>query len=318
MEAGSTESQRAAEWPRIAVVGAGAVGAYFGARLARAGAPVLMIGRKPFAEAVEQHGLIIEEQGEALTLQVPVRTDLSACKEAQLVLFCVKTIDTVQTARALEPYLSTDTLVLTMQNGAEGAEQVRAIVHCEAVPAVVYVAVAMQSPGRVRHFGRGDLIVGTDAASRQVAAVCARAAIPCKITGNIQGELWTKLLMNCALNALSAVGRADYAHIIACPPAHALMQRVVSEFMEVAGAAGVHLPAIPDATAAMDAVTRLVTQMPAQHSSMAQDLARGRRTEIDALNGYIQRRAEELGLQAPANQALCALVKLAESADHDV
>lgn len=314
MEAGSTQSQHSAQWPRIAIVGAGAVGAYFGARLARAGAPVMMIGRKPFVEAVGRNGLIIEEHGEALTLQVPVSTELSACREAQLVLFCVKTTDTVATAHALEPYLATDTVLLTMQNGVESAEQVRAIVPCAAVPAVVYVAVAMPSPGRVRHFGRGDLIVGTDSASRQAAAVCTRAGIACKITENIEGELWTKLLMNCALNALSAVGRADYAHIIACPPADSLMQSVVSEFMAVAAAAGVRLPAIRDTAAAVDAVKHLVTQMPAQHSSMAQDLARGKRTEIDALNGFIQRRAAQLGLKAPANQALSALVQLIETA----
>jgi 2-dehydropantoate 2-reductase len=315
MQAVSTENQPAAAWPRIAIVGAGAVGAYFGARLARAGAPVVMIGRKPFVDAVGRSGLTIEAEGESLTLHVPATTELSACREAQLVLFCVKTVDTMSTARALVPYLPTDAVLLTMQNGVESAGQVRAIVHCEAIPAAVYVAVAMPAPGRVQHFGRGDLVLGPDHASRQVASVCARAAIPCRITENIDGEIWTKLLMNCALNALSALGRSDYAHIIACPPAYALMESVVGEFMKVAAAAGVHLPAVPDAAAAVHAVTRLVAQMPAQRSSMAQDLARGRRTEIDALNGFIQRRAVELGLQAPANQSLCALVKLMETSE---
>lgn len=302
-----------AQWPRIAIVGAGAVGAYFGARLAQAGAPVVMIGRKSFVEAVEQHGLIIEAQRGSLTLRVPVSTELSACTKAQLVLFCVKTVDTVSTARALQPYLSSDTVLLTMQNGVEGAAQVRANVPCDAVPAAVYVAVAMPSPGRVQHFGRGDLVVGTDAASGRVAAVCERAGIPCRVTENIAGEMWTKLLMNCALNALSALGRSNYAHILACSAAHALMETVVGEFMQVAAAAHIQLPAIADPLAAMDAVTRLVAQMPGQHSSMAQDLARGRRTEIDALNGYIARRAAQLDIPAPANQALCALVKLIES-----
>ncbi|HEX4051359.1 MAG TPA: ketopantoate reductase family protein [Steroidobacteraceae bacterium] len=315
MQTTATESQPTARWPGIAIVGAGAVGAYFGARLARAGAPVVMIGRTPFVEAVGRHGLTIEAHGEALTLRVPATTELSACREAQLVLLCVKTIDTVSTARALEPYVSTDAVLVTMQNGVESAEQVRGIVHCDTVPAVVYVAVAMPSPGRVQHFGRGDLVMGTDPASRRVAAECVRAGIPCRVTENIEGELWTKLLMNCALNALSALGRSNYAHIIACPPAHSLMERVVTEFMQVAAAARVRLPAIPDIDAAMDAVTRLVAQMPGQHSSMAQDLARGRRTEVGALNGYIQRRAAQLGLQAPANQALCALITLIETAE---
>ncbi len=308
----------AVDWPRIAVVGAGAVGAYFGARLAHAGAPVVLIGRKPFVEAVERDGLIVEGDGEgdgeSLNLRAPVSTELASCRGAQLVLLCVKTIDTVSTARALEPYLAADTVLLTMQNGVESVEQVRAAAHCKAVAAAVYVAVAMPQPGRVKHFGRGDLVLGPDPASRQVAAVCTRAGIACRITEDIEAELWTKLLMNCALNALSALGRSHYAHIMACPPACTLIEAVVSELLEVARVAGVRLPVLTDSGAAMAAVARLVAQMPAQHSSMAQDLARGRRTEIDALNGYVQRRGAELGVRTPANQALFALVKLAETA----
>lgn len=314
MPVSSTQAQQASGWPRIAVVGAGAVGAYFGAQLARAGAPVLMIGRKPFVAAVERDGLSIEGQSGSLHLRVPVSTEMSACREAQLVLFCVKTIDTVCAARALQPYLSTDAILLTMQNGIEVAEQVRATVHCNTIAAAVYVAVAMPEPARVRHFGRGDLVLGPDPASRQVAALCARAAIPCRLTENIDGELWTKLLMNCALNAISALGRSRYADIMACPPTCSLIESVVSELLQVARAAGVRLPGLTNTAEAMAAVARLVAEMPAQHSSMAQDLARGRRTEVDALNGYVHRRGAELGVQTPANQALFALIRLAEAA----
>ncbi len=301
-------------WPRIAVVGASAVGAYFGARLARAGAPVLMVGRKPFVEAVQRDGLTIEGGSEPLHLQVPVSTELSACREAELVLFCVKTVDTLSTARALEPYLSTDTVLLTMQNGVESVEQIRTIVRCNAIAAAVYVAVAVSGPGHIRHFGRGDLVLGSDLAARQVAALCRRSGIPCRISDDIRGELWSKLLMNCALNALSALGRSDYGHIIAFPPAYSLIEAVVDELLQVARAAGIRLPGLASTEQAMAAVTRLVAQMPAQHSSMAQDLVRGRRTEIDALNGYVQRRGAELGVQTAANQVLFTLVKLAETA----
>jgi 2-dehydropantoate 2-reductase len=307
-------AEPANDWPHIAVVGAGAVGAYFGARLARAGAPVVMVGRKPFVDAVERSGLTVEGGSEPLHVRVPVSTDLSACRAAQLVLFCVKTVDTVSTARALEPHLSADTVLLTMQNGVEGAEQIRASIHRDAIAAAVYVAVAMREPARVRHYGRGDLVVGADAAARQVASLCARAAIQCRVTDNLEGELWSKLLMNCALNALSALGRSDYAHIMACPPARSLIEAVVSEVLDVARAAGVKLPSLTNTAEAMAAVARLVAQMPAQHSSTALDLDRGRRTEIDALNGFVQRRGSELGVATPANQALFALVRLAETA----
>ncbi len=302
-------------WPRIAVVGAGAVGAYFGARFAHAGAPVIMIGRRPFVEAVERDGLRIEGLSEPLRLRPPVSTELSAAREAELVLFCVKTIDTLSTARALAQYLHADTLVLSLQNGVDNAAQIRSTGHVNTLAAAVYVALATPSPGHVRHFGRGDLVVGPDAApAAQVASVCARAAIACRVTDNIEGELWSKLLMNCALNALSALGQTHYARLLACAPIDSMIETVVAEVMAVARAANVQLPGVPDDAAAVAAVQRLVAQMPEQRSSMAQDLARGRRTEIDALNGYVQRRGAELHVPTPANQALFALIRLAESA----
>lgn len=301
-------------WPRIAVVGAGAVGAYFGALFARAGAPVVMIGRRPFVEAVERDGLCIEGLSEPLRVRPQVSTELSACRDAQLVLFCVKTVDTLATAQALAPHLTADTLVLSLQNGVENAVQIRTSGHANTLAAAVYVALDTPAPGHVRHFGRGDLVVGPDAApAREVATVCSRAAIPCRITNNIEGELWSKLLMNCALNALSALAQTHYARLLTCPPIDSLIATVVAELLAVARAAKVQLPGLEDDAAAMTAVRRLVTQMPEQRSSMAQDLARGRRTEIDALNGFIQRRGTELHVPTPANQALFALVRLAES-----
>lgn len=120
--------------------------------------------------------------------------------------------------------------------------------------------------------------------------------------------------MNCALNALSALAQAQYARLLSCPPIDSLIETVVAELLAVARAASVKLPGLEDDAAAMAAVRRLVAQMPEQRSSMSQDLARGRRTEIDALNGYIQRRGAELHVPTPANQALFALIRLAESA----
>lgn len=298
-------------WPRVAVVGAGAVGCYFGARLAAAGAPVMLIGRRTFVDAVERGGISIEGP-HPLHLHVPVTTDLAACRAADVVLVCVKTVDIPATARALAPHLAADALVLTMQNGVESAEQVGAF-HRAVVAAAVYVAVAMPRPGHVRHYGRGDLVIGPEQApAKRIAALWNQAGVACRVTDNIQGEMWSKLLMNCALNAMSALGHAHYARIMGFAPAAASIDAIVAEVMAVAHAAAVRIPMIDSASEAKAAVSALVAQMPGQHSSMAQDLARGRVTEIDALNGYVCRRGAELGVPTPVNQALFALVKLAE------
>ena len=147
-------------WPRIAVVGAGAVGGYFGGLLARAGAPVIMIGRRAFVEAANQGGLFLDTLQFQVKVRVEASTELAAVDGAEVVLFCVKTTDNAPTARAIAPLLAKGALVLSMQNGVDNAEQIRAAAAIEALPSVVYVAVSVPEAGRVKHVGRGDLVVG--------------------------------------------------------------------------------------------------------------------------------------------------------------
>src|ERR1700682_5796579 len=113
-------------WPRIAVVGAGAVGGYFGGMLARAGAPVVMIGRPAFVEAVEKDGLLLDTLHFMESGRVESAAELDAARGAEVVLFCVKTVDTVSTARALAPLLSPNAMVVSLQNGVDNVEQIRA------------------------------------------------------------------------------------------------------------------------------------------------------------------------------------------------
>src|SRR5437764_8500782 len=113
-------------WGKIAVVGAGAVGGYFGGLLARAGAPVVMIGRPAFVEAVKKNGLFLDTLQFQESVRVEVSTELSAVRTAEIVLFCVKTTDNATTARALAPLLAPGAIVLSMQNGVDNVEQIRA------------------------------------------------------------------------------------------------------------------------------------------------------------------------------------------------
>jgi len=300
-------------WPRIAVIGAGAVGGYFGGLLARAGAPVVFIGRVAFTDAVKKNGLFLDTLSFQERIRVEASSELSAARGAELVLFCVKTTDTEAAARELAPLLAPETIVVSMQNGADNAERIRAASGIAALPAAVYVAAAVPAPGQVKHAGRGDLVVGPrDARTEKVAALFERAGVPCRISENIEGELWTKLLMNCACNAISALARVTYGTIAADEDARTLVAAVVREVLGVARAAGVHVPGMETPEAVIAAALKLSAQMSHATSSTAQDLERGKRTEIASLNGYVARRGAELGVAAPVNQALYALVKLAE------
>ena len=305
-----TESQ---PWPRIAVVGAGAVGGYFGGLLARAGAPVIFIGRPPFVDAVRKNGLFLDTLQFQESVRVEASAEIDAVRGADVVLFCVKTTDNAATARSIAPLLSKGALVVSMQNGVDNVEQIRATAGIDALPSVVYVAASVPEPGRVKHVGRGDLVVGPkNEKTERVAAHFSRANVPCRISENIEGELWTKLVWNCALNAVSALGHAKYGQIAGSADAWKVVETAVYEVLAVAKAANIHPPGLEDPKAALVGALKIATQMAEALSSTAQDMNRGKLTEIDSLNGYVSRRGAELGVATPVNHALYALVKLAE------
>jgi len=303
----------AREWPRIAVVGAGAVGGYFGGMFARAGAPTVLIGRKHFADAVNAKGLVLDKSEGQERIGAKATVDISAVRDCPLILFSVKANDTLSTAKEMAPFVRPGATVVCLQNGVDNADQVRAVANVAAVPAVVYVAVSVPESGRVKHLARGDLIIGPPSEkTTDLADLFIRAGIPCRLSDNIEGELWLKLLRNCALNAISALGQVRYGQIIQSEAAKKLMEQIVDEVLAVARAAGIALPGVDDRKSGMAAAMELATQMAYAFSSTAQDLDRGRLTEIDALNGYISRRGAELGVPVPMNHALFTLVKLAE------
>ncbi|RYF75184.1 MAG: 2-dehydropantoate 2-reductase [Comamonadaceae bacterium] len=299
---------------RIAVLGAGAVGCYFGALLARAGHGVTLIGRQAHVQAVQAHGLRL--QTSALDEQVPLaaHTDASAVAGADVVLFCVKSTDTEDAARQMRPHLGPHTLVLTLQNGVDNDERVRGVLSGEGddgppvAAAVVYVATEMAGPGHVRHHGRGELVIAPSPLSATVAQQFSAAGIATEISDNVRGALWAKLVLNCAYNALSALSQQPYGQLVQTPGVTDVIGDVVAECLRVAQADGIRIPGDVQA-----AVRGIATTMPGQLSSTAQDLARGKPSEIDHLNGYVVQRGAELGVPTPLNRALQVLVKLAEA-----
>ncbi len=297
--------------PRVAVMGAGAVGCYFGGMLARAGAPVMLIARQKHVDVINREGLLMD----CLTFQERIltqaTTEIEAVREAQIVLLTVKTRDTEEVAKALLPHLHPGIIVVSMQNGVDNVERIRAASGIEAIPAVVYVAAAMTAPGTVKHTGRGDLIFGSKTRPDdvdEVAPMFALAGVPCRVSDNIEGDLWVKMILNCAYNAMSALTRAKYGTLMRTLWTREVMERIIEECLAVASGAGVKMPKVN----MVEAAVKLGEAMSQAVSSTAQDIAAGRMTEIDSLNGYIVRRGKELGIPVPANQTLHALVKLLE------
>jgi 2-dehydropantoate 2-reductase len=284
--------------------------------LARAGAPVTLIGRAQHVEAIKRDGLFIDSIHFKEHVSISASTELAAVRDAQLVLFAVKTVDTEDTAKLLAPYLAPETNVVSLQNGVDNAERMDFAAGIQAISAVVYIAAEMSGAGQIKHSGRGDLVIGNPVSNQgaseselaEIAQTFERAGVPCRISQNITLELWTKLIMNCAYNALSALSRARYGRLVADAGSLEVMKQVVAEGVAVGDPSGVHLPA----DKLIAAVVELGRVVPEALSSTAQDIARGKPTEIDSLNGFLVRRGAEMGVPTPVNQTLYSLVKLLE------
>src|SRR5215468_234004 len=297
----------------VAVMGAGAVGCYFGAMLARAGARVQLIGRRALADAVTRDGLQFEGIDFHGRVALSATADPAGVAGAGLVLFSVKSADTETAASALAPHLAPGAVVLSLQNGVDNVERLRARIANVVVPAVVYVAAEIPTPGVVRHNGRGDLVIGEpgppcvgDALLTRLATYLSDASIPTRISDNVEGELWSKLTLNCAYNAVSALGRSRYGPMLAMADVRQVMAEAVREIVALAKAKGVRI-AMPDP---VEATLRFGDSMPHAISSTAQDLEHGRPTEVDYLNGYVARECDARELPAPVNRTLHALIKL--------
>lgn len=304
----------------VAVVGAGAVGSFYGAMLARAGHTVTLIGREAHMEAIAKNGLQLDLANASGIESIPIHTstEIAVVKHADLVLFCVKSTDSESVANEIALHLLPTAIVISLQNGVENSKLIAQHVHNAVIPAVVYVASEITAPGCVKHHGRGDLVIGTMSPPRlnhpretltDIAAFFASAHVDVRISDNVMVELWSKLMVNCAFNAISGLSQHSYGHLAALDLIRATQATVVKEVIAVAKADGVDM----SETDALHTVANIAVAMAGQKSSTAQDMSRRKVSEIDHLNGFIVRRGLALGIATPVNQALYALVKLVES-----
>lgn len=302
---------------KVVVIGAGAVGCYFGGMLARAKeADVVFVARSPEQiEALNQNGLTINSRNFQEQIDVKATAGMSVVSDADFVLLCVKTTGTETACESFAPHLPPDALVVSMQNGVDSDERMRTVLSGDVASAVVYIGSEMTAPNVVQHNGRGDLVVGSFQPNAQInekleifATLFARADVPCVVSDNIKGELWIKLITNCAYNAVSALSRIRYGKMVQENSIRELMEKIVEESLAVARADKVKI----DEENLMPRVFQIGEAMPAAFSSTAQDIERGKRTEIDSLNGYIFRLGAKLGVSTPINQTLHTLVKLLE------
>jgi len=294
---------------RIAVLGSGGIGGYYGARFASAGHDVSFIARGAHLEAMQRRGLTLRTPDGESTIPVTAAADTTSVGPVDLVLFCVKSFDTEPAARALKPLMAGDTAVLTLQNGVDNVAAIADVVGTAAVlPGAVYVALQLAGPGVVlRTGGEGRIVFGepggtpTDRVQRIARALDA-GGIPHQVSTDIGRVLWEKFLFIAGIGGVTALARSAIGPLVAGAEGRALLTASCEEIAAVARAERAPLAA--------DAVDRALAQAaalpPHWRSSMARDLDDGRRLEVDALSGAVVRRGVKLGVPTPVHRTIAA------------
>jgi len=308
---------------KVLVMGAGAIGSVFGGTLANAGNNVTFIGRESHMQAIRSKGLKISGIfGDYLVPNIKTYTSASEVKERDFdfVFLSVKSFDTEEAARQVLPLLSEKTPVISLQNGLGNIEKIAEVVgeHRTVGGRVIFGVEAVEA-GHVKVTVFGDkVLLGSKpgkvpmARIAKIAEAITKAGIPTEMTDEIERHLWGKILYNSCLNALSAILDCHYGALGEYPETKDIVKKVIAEIFEVAKSEGVNL-GFKD-TAEYEALFfgKLLPNTYSHHSSTLQDLKRGRKTEIDAMNGIIARLGEKNGVATPANLILTQLVHAKE------
>ncbi len=299
---------------KIAMMGTGGVGGYYGARLAQAAHDVVFVARGAHAEAMRRDGLRIEsELGAAHLQRVDVVGDPRDAGEVDLVVIAVKLWDTESAARAVLPMVGAATAVVSLQNGVDKDDVIAGIVGRDhLLGGLTYISVVVSAPGVITQTGRMQRIVlgeidGSSSARAEAAgAAFASAGIDTEVTTDIRRAIWEKFIFLAAHSATTAATRQPIGRVRAHPATRAMLEGALREGMALAGTEGIPLGEefLQGRLAFIDGMS------PDSRASMAQDLARGNRLELDWLSGAILRRAESHGLATPIHRTLYATLAL--------
>jgi len=300
----------------ILIIGAGAIGGLFAALLAPWAAVTLLTTNPDHAAAIDRQGLtVLGLDGAMLRRQMVILTDPDQYqRRADLVLVCTKARATGQAARAALPLLVSDGLVLTLQNGLGNLEQIAAVVGAgRAAAGITAQAATLVAPGQVRHAGSGPTVLasgpGQGARVAAIAALFNRAAIDTRVVGDVDGLLWSKLIVNVGINALTALLRVANGTLAQVPECELLMDQAVDEALAVARAQGIEL----EYDRQRQRVRQVCALTAANQSSMLQDILRGAPTEIEVINGAIVSRGLVAGIPTPVNRLLTQAIKALEA-----
>ncbi len=298
---------------RIAVMGTGGTGGYFGGLLARAGEEVAFIARGAHLEAIRKNGLAVKSvlAGD-FTISATATDDPGDIGPVDFVLFCVKAYDNAVAAEQIRPLIGPETIVLSVQNGIDNEQQIGEVIGPDPILGCVsYVSSTIKSPGVIAQTGGPGTIVfgemhgGTSARAETLQSTLQNSGITAELHSDIQTALWQKFLGICGVNGVTALTRLPMGEIVACEETLSLMRGTMEEVEAVARANGVNLP-----EGCVDQSMEFFSSVePSVRGSMYYDLAAGRRLELEVLNGTVVRLGSEYEIPTPINFAIYAALK---------
>jgi 2-dehydropantoate 2-reductase len=297
---------------RIAVIGAGGVGAYFGGRLAVSGNDVTLIARGRHLDAIREQCLRVRSVHGDFTVAVPATDDPAQVGPCDAVLFCVKSYDTEAAAALLHPLLDEETAVISLQNGIDNEEKIAALIGANhVVGGAAFIFSAIAEPGVVVHTGGpakivfGELDGVRSQRVERLLMACREAGIDADIPADIRVVLWTKFAFICATAGLTSAVRLPLGDIRTCPESRQLFRRILVEVVALARAEGVLL-----SDGVIDQQLGFAERLePGSYSSLHHDLVNRRRMELEALQGTVVRRAAEHGVLAPVSEVIYGVLR---------
>ncbi|MBS0166783.1 MAG: 2-dehydropantoate 2-reductase [Nitrospira sp.] len=295
---------------QILMVGAGSVGGFFGARLAKTNPDVSFLLRPKTLAAVKRNGLTIRSADGTFTVRPQAAADARALPRPDLIILGVKAYDLDEVLTQIEPVLTEKTVILTLQNGIDTEDRLAARLHRDCViGGVAYIYSKIAEPGVIDHYKKGAVAIGefmgheSDRLLR-VRDAFVSANIPCHLSKDIRRSKWEKMCWNCVFNPITVLIDDHVAKALDHPEMTGVIRQIVGEVSAISAAMKVPLPLdMPER------VVKATQEIRDIHTSMYDDWKAGRRTEIDYLNGFIVQKGRSLGIPTPVNEALTAMIK---------
>ena len=294
----------------ILMVGAGWVGGYYGAVLMKAGAKVSFLVTPRSLPILKSNGLTVKSKGEVWNFRPPVSTDPGDLAPCDLIIIAVKRYDTYKVLDTIQPVVSKNTIILTIQNGIDGEEDIlRRFPDANVLGGVAFLASKIEEPGVISHIGAGSLGIGELDGSeselvQSIVNIFKNAGIPTKLSKNILKSKWEKLCWNSVFNPLSVILNGPLDNILDSKDALDVAYKIFEEIRSLAGEKGISIDA-----GLMDEQINVTQKLRGYHTSMFEDFLKGKPTEIDYFNGYVCREGAKHDVAVPVNSTVTSLIK---------